>query len=156
MAREMKLIVFAAGLSLIGCVANDSSQVTGISSISEAVLIAAARASEHAELGGEKDAFMVETIGRALADEEDQKIVNAFKSVDARSVAALRVFFKPSDFEAKGRLLGETPKPKSLTYLNDLPLPSRWPIEIATSTAWGVENLRLDWKAKPLQNPSEP
>lgn len=150
----MKSIIFAAGLSLIGCATNDSVQVTGIPSIPEVVLIASARASERAELGGEKDAFMVETMGRALTAEEDQKIIDAFHSLDAQSVASLRVFFKPSDFEGQGKLLGNIPKPKSLTYLNDLPNPPRWPIETATSTAWGEQDLRLDWKAKSLQSSS--
>lgn len=150
----MRSLVFAAGLGLIGCAATDSVHVTENTSVSEAVSTASIRASELAELGGEKDEFMVETMGRAFADNKDQRIVEVFKSLDAQSVASLRVYFKPSDFEGKGQLLGKTPKPKSLNYLNDLPVPPIWPIEIATSTAWGEEDLRLDWKAKSLQSPS--
>lgn len=152
----MRSIAFTAVLSLIGCAANDSVPVTEISSTSEVVSKAATRASEPAELGGEKDAYMVETMGKALAVEEDQKIVEALQSLDARSVSSLRIFFKPSDFEGQGKLLGGALKPKSLNYLNELPIPPKWPIEIATSTAWGKEDLRLDWKAKSLQYPSGP
>jgi hypothetical protein len=156
MARKMRSLASAAALSLVGCAANNSVPVTEISSTAEVVSVAAARASEPFEFGGEKDAFVIESMGKVLAAEEDQVIVDHLQSLDARSVASLRVFFKPSDFEGQGKLIGGIPKPESLNYLNELPIPPKWPIEVATSTAWGEEDLRLDWKAKSTQSPSGP
>lgn len=150
----MKSLVYIAVLGMIGCAANDFVAVTKIPSAAEVVSLAAARASEPVELGGEKDAFMVENMGKALAAEEDQAIVESLQTLDPRSAASLRVYFKPSDFEGKGKLLGGIPKPETLNFLNKLPIPPKWPIEVATSTAWGEEDLRLDWKAKSLQNSS--
>lgn len=144
----MKSTVFVVIFAIIGCAVNDlNSSAPEALSIAEAVSVASERALKPAELGGEKDERILKALGDALADKEDKEIVESFRRMDPQSVASLRLFFKPADFEGRDDLIGK-PKPESLIYLNALPIPRPWPIEVATASAWGEDGLRLDWKAK--------
>ena len=105
------------------------------------------RASEPIELGGEKDELIVEAMAKIIRGADDAGLVDEFKRLPFRKVASLRVFFKPSDFEGSGLLLGKRPMPEMLKFLNSLPTLPPWPMEKATADAWMKPDMRLDWKS---------
>ena len=112
------------------------------------------RASEPIELGGEKDELIVETMAKAIRGTDESDLVDELKQLPPKEAASLRLFFKPSDFEGRGLLLGKRPMPTMLEFLNSLPPMPPCPMETATAEAWMKPNMRLDWKSVSGSNPS--
>ena len=147
MKNLVRYLAFAFSI-MVSC-SVDNTEISNLEnmSIPAVVSMASSRAREPNELGGEKDEYTIEVIGRSVGAVEDSELRSLLKRLDTKDVIALRLFFEPSDFMGEGRLLGQRPKAETLAFLDSLPKTPPWPMERATAIAWEDPGLRFDWKS---------
>lgn len=105
------------------------------------------RASLAQSYSPEKDEAFLENTALTFSRYDDETFLRTLEGVEARRASAMRIFFRSEDFRGESRLaVGQ--KPKTLDYLNSLPIPEVWPMEIAVAEDWGQPGLRLDWKCR--------